>query len=266
MTVQAIARNDPRSRDIVRCRALSDAGQYALRVGRPQEALGFLEESLAIAREIGDQSRAAVVLQPIGVTYLSLGDVDTARRYLAEGLALARNGGDKREIAAALSAMEQIYRVVGDLDAAESASRDVLATMRELDDKQNVGVALTNLAIVSILRKRYDEAAAILREIVEINDRLGRTPFHQWILELAAGIAVGAQKHFDAAKLYGAAEALTERSGRRRDAADALFVASIMEQARIALGDREFDLAVREGATLAPLKTMEIVAEISRHR
>jgi len=266
ITVEAIARSDPSARDIARCRALSDAGQYALRVGRPHEALKFLEESLAIAREIGDQSRVAVVLQPIGVTYLSLDDVETARRYLGEGLELARQGGDKREIAAALSAMEQIHRVVGDLDAAEAASRDVLATMRELDDKQNVGVALTNLAIVSILRGSYAEATQILREILEINDQLGGTPFHQWILEVAAGIAVGAGIHVTAARLHGAAAALSEASGRQHEAADAAFVASIREQTHRALGDRGFDGAFREGRAMVSATTLQVAREISRRR
>ena len=266
ITVEAIGREHAASRDLLRCRALSDAGPYALRVGHLDQALAFLEESLAIAREIGDDARVAVVLQPIGLTHLSLGKVETARRYLDEGLALARNGGDRREIAAALSAMEQFYRVVGDLDAAETASRDVLAAMRELDDKQNIGLALINLAIVAILRGKHDEARSMLGEIADINRQLGGTPFNQWIVELAAAIGVASAMHEDAALLYGAAEAMGEASGRRRDAADETFVRAMVDRARAALGPERFESAVRAGRDLTPAAAMERAETISRRR
>jgi predicted ATPase/class 3 adenylate cyclase len=266
MIVEALGRSDAQSRDVVRCRALSDAGQYALRMARHAEALSFLEESLAIAREIGDESRVAVVLQPMGVTYLALGQSDTARRYLAEALALARAGGDKREIAAALSAIEQLYRVAGDLEAAESASREMLTMMRELDDPQNIGVALTNLAIVAILRGSHAEASDLLREIVDINARLGGTPFRQWIFEVAAGIASAREDYARAAELFGAAEALSDASGRARDAADAAFVTSVMRQARSALGEEELEAAVQRGRSRTPEASSAMAEEISRRR
>jgi len=266
MTVEALERSDGKSRDVLRCRALSDAGQYALRMGHLDQALRFLDESLAIARELGDASRIAVVLQPIGATHLSLGDVETARRYLDEALALARKGGDEREIAAALSAIEQLYRVAGDLDSAEAASRDVLAAMRRLDDPQNIGVALTNLAMVAILRGNIESASEMFVEIVEINGRLGGTPFRQWILEVAAAIAATRESYLDAAVLYGAAEALGDASGRRRDTADEAFVASIMQRTRRALGESAFESAVRKGSGLAPEVAQELAEEISRRR
>jgi non-specific serine/threonine protein kinase len=130
MTVEALERDGAQARDLFRCRGLSDAGQYALRVGRHADALRYLEESLAIARELGDDARIAVVLQPIGLTYLAQGDASTARQYLDEALARAATRGDRQELAAALSAIEQLYRVSGDLDAAENASRQALAIAR----------------------------------------------------------------------------------------------------------------------------------------
>ncbi|MFO1303830.1 MAG: adenylate/guanylate cyclase domain-containing protein [Burkholderiales bacterium] len=266
ITVEALGRERSASRDLLRCRALSDAGQYALRVGHLEQALSFLEESLAIAREIGDEGRVAVVLQPIGATHLSLGNIDTARRYLDEGLALARQGGDQREVAAALSAMEQFYRVVGDLDAAEIAARDVLAAMRDLDDKQNIGLALINLGMVAILRDKHDEARSMLVEIVEINRQLGGTPFNQWIVELAAAIAVASGSHEEAALLYGAAEAMGEASGRRRDAADEAFVRSMLDRIRTTLGSGDYESSLRAGRGLAAAAAMERAEAISRRR
>ena len=266
MTVEALERRDAQARDLFRCRGLSDAGQYALRIGRHDEALRYLEESLAIARELRDDTRIAVVLQPIGLTYLARGDTRLARQYLDEAIARAEARGDRHEIAAALSAIEQLYRVAGDLDAAENASRQVLSTMRELSDQQNIGVALMNLAMVAILRRKRDEAADALREIIAINTGLGGTPFRQGILEVAAGIAAAGHDYTSAAKLYGAAEALAEASGRRRDAADDAFVRAIVDQAQGALSERVCDEAVRSGRALAPVAAMALAEEISLRR
>lgn len=266
MTVEALGRGDAQARDLLRCRALSDAGQYALRSGRHDEALRYLEESLAIARELRDDSRVAVVLQPIGLTHLARGDTELARKYLDEALDRARKGGDRHEIAAALSALEQLHRVVGDLEAAETASRNVLSTMRDLGDQPNIGVALMNLAMIAILRGRSDEARAMLGEIASIDSRLGGAPFRQGILEVAAGIAAESSDFAAAAMLYGAAEALGEASGRQRDAADDAFITSAAAKARHALGDEAFAGAVRQGRALTSEAAMEVADGISRRR
>ena len=68
MTTEALAAPGAQARDYARCRALSDAGQFATCMGQHDEALAYLEESLAIAREIGDRARVAVALQPLGMT------------------------------------------------------------------------------------------------------------------------------------------------------------------------------------------------------
>ena len=55
LTVEALARPGAEGRTHARCRGLFDAGQIGTYMGRYAEAQGYLEESLAIAREIGDK-------------------------------------------------------------------------------------------------------------------------------------------------------------------------------------------------------------------
>jgi len=264
MTVEALGRNDGLARDLHRCRALSDAGQYALRSGRHVEALGYLEESLAIAQELRDESRIAIVLQPIGLTHLACGDTDLARQYLQQALECARASGNRYEIAAALCGIEQLHRVTGDLEAAESTAREVLSAMRDLDDQPNIGIALINLAMIAVLRARQDDARVMLLEIVAINAALGGAPLRQGILEVAAGVAAAASDFPRAATLYGAAEALAEASGRKREPADEALVNSFVEKARSALGNVGFDDAVRQGRTLTVEAAMRTAEEVSR--
>ena len=89
--VEALARPDALSSRRRSKSRLMDAGQLCCFMGRYAEAQSYLEESLAIAREIGDSPRVAAVLQPLGMACLGLGDASSAARdYLEEAVALAR--------------------------------------------------------------------------------------------------------------------------------------------------------------------------------
>src|SRR5207237_5503635 len=105
---EALARAEAGLPDIARCRALFVAGQCSMHMGRYPEAQRYLEESLTIAREIGDKRRVAGALQPLGWAHLGQGDLVTARKYLKDALAAAEELGEPREIAAATTTLAQL--------------------------------------------------------------------------------------------------------------------------------------------------------------
>ncbi len=119
LVIEALARPGAQERELSRCRGLFDAGQFCCSMGRYQDALQLLEESLAIAREIGDAPRVAAALQPLGEAASGLGDFVAARRYLDEAVARSRESTDKRELAAALVNLGQLHRLSGQVDHAE---------------------------------------------------------------------------------------------------------------------------------------------------
>ena len=59
VTVEALGRPGAQQRTLARWEALFDAGQLGVWMGRYAEAQAYLEESLAIARELGDTQRVA---------------------------------------------------------------------------------------------------------------------------------------------------------------------------------------------------------------
>ena len=132
IAVHALSRRGAQSRDFARSRGLCDAGQLCCFMGRYKEAQEYLEESLSIAREIGDTTRIAAALQPLGMASLGEGDAAQARRYLEESVTLARQQGNKRELAAAINALAQLYRVEKDIESAKALYEDVVSLSREL--------------------------------------------------------------------------------------------------------------------------------------
>src|SRR5437899_516906 len=250
LTKEALARPGAQRRDVARSRACFDAGQTCCFMGRYEEGRALLEESLAIAREIGDAHRIAAVLQPLGMALLGLGNRAAAREYQEEALALAREEGDKREYAAALNALAQFHRAGGELDPAEPLYEQVLTIAREIGDRETIAIALLNLAMVSVDRGTAERARKMLLEVLTIASETGSKPVAQSVLEVSAGLASASGNHERAALFYGGAEAQNALTGMHRDPADEAFLAPLVAKTRELLGAAAFAAAERAGRTL----------------
>jgi predicted ATPase/class 3 adenylate cyclase len=251
ITVEAISRADAKERGLERCCGLFDAGQLCCFMGRYAEAQGYLEESLSIARELGDNGRIAMTLQPLGLACLGKADMITARKHLEEALELARKLGDKRELAGALNGLAQLHRVNGALDLCEPMYEQVLALARELDDRENIAISLLNLAMVAIARQSPKRARDILLDVIAIAEEIGSMRAGQSVLEVCAGLAVMRQEWEQAARLFGVAEAQTETTGIRRDPGDEAFLTPLIAEARKALDDGGFSAAETSGRAMS---------------
>jgi predicted ATPase/class 3 adenylate cyclase len=251
VTMEALARAGAQARNFARCRALFDAGQLGSWMGRYAEAQLHLQESLTIARELGDPSSVAGALQPLALAALGLGNVTAARAYLEEALALEREEGDQREVAAVLNALAQIHRAQGDLDAALPLYENVLAIARDLRDREIIAIGLLNLAMVAIGRGSGERAGGMLLEVQAIAEEIGWHPAGQSVLEVCAGLAASRADWEHAACFFGAAEAQTGESGLHRDPADDAFLTPLVAQARKALGPAAFGAADAAGRALS---------------
>ena len=232
VTVEGLERPEANVRDTARSRALLDAGQLSYFMGRYAEAERYLEESLTIAREIGDEARVLVVLQPLGMAALGLGDEVKAGRYLREAAELAQQRGRADQRAATLNALAQYYRWSRQFDAAQELCEKVLALARDDDDSNNIALALLNLAMVAIERGRAAQSVAMLREAAGIAAAIGSMQAGQSVLEVCTGLAVMAGQRTVAAAFLDSAEAQARRSGLHRDPADQAFLEPFIAQLR----------------------------------
>jgi predicted ATPase/class 3 adenylate cyclase len=259
LTMEALARPGAQAPSLSRCRSLFDAGQLECWMGHYAEAMPYLEESLEVARALGDRARIAMVLQPLGMASLAQGTLYAAQAYLEEALSLAQELGDKRELAAALNGLAQVHRLNGDLDRAEPLYTRAVALARELNDRESIAIGLLNLAMVSISRGSAHLARGMLLEASMIAMEIGSKPVGQSVLDVAAGLAASCKDWERAARLFGAVEAQTTRTGIRRDPADESFLAPLMENARQTLAPTLFTQLEAAGRALAYEDAMEDV-------
>ena len=246
-TVGALHRPLAQARNLARCRGLFFAGQLECFRGHYDEAKRYLEESLAIAREMGDKSRIAIVLQPLAMACSGLGDKATARFHLEEAVAKAQEQGNKRELAGALNGLAQLYRAEGMLDQANPLYEQVVLLARGLGDRESIAIGLLNLAMVAVERESLDQARALLRDVEAIVAETGSKRLGESVLEVSAGLAVMHCEWDRAARFFGAAEAQMRTMGFQRDPGDEAFLLPLIAKARTALGAAPFAAAEAAG-------------------
>ena len=251
VTMEALTRAGAQEHSLARWGGLADAGQLTFFMGHYAEARKYLEESLGIARAIGDTRSVAAVLQPLGMACLGQGDVPTARGHLQEALTLARELGNKRELAAAINALAQLHRMEGELDAAEPLYEQFLTLARDLRDREIIAIGLLNLAMVSIGRGAGERAREMLLEVLSIAEEIGSKAAGQSLLDVAAGLGALREKWERTALFFGAAEAQTGQTGLHRDPADEAFLTPLIAMARAALGPAAFGAAEVAGHSLS---------------
>jgi len=261
VTVEALDREGAQGRSLLRCLTLFTAGQLAFFMGRYAEATRYLDESLAIGRELRDEATVAAVLQPLGMAMLGQGDAVKAQAHFEEALLLARAHGDRYQEAGALNALAQVHRLTGNIDAAEPLYSQFLAIAQQLGDRQSVAIGLLNLAMVSIAREAHDEARSMLREVHAISIAIGSRPAGQSMLEVCAGLAASRGEWLLAADLYGAAEAHAAQTGLIRDPADEAFLSPLMEHARSAVTADAFAAHEKNGRTHSYDEAMAIARD-----
>jgi predicted ATPase/class 3 adenylate cyclase len=234
--LEALQRSGASGRTRVRSVALFGLGQFCSFAGAYEEAIGHLEESLGIARALGDSARVAATLQPLSFAELGCGRLADARRHAEESVVLARDLRDDKQLAAALNAVAQICRMQGDLAAAEQLYDQVIALGRRLGSADLIAIGLLNVSMVYIQRGVHGSVRTTLQEILAIAAENHSMPIGQSALEVAAGYAAALDEPELALRIFGAVEANTRLTGLSRDPTDDAFLQPLIRRAREALG------------------------------
>src|SRR5690349_10894336 len=103
------------------------------------------EESLALARQIGDRGLMAHALEGLGGSFSRQGDLARARELLEESVELARVGKNKNRLVWALQALAGVLSQQGDPEQARPLWEECLLLARELRMPGLVGRAIGGL-------------------------------------------------------------------------------------------------------------------------
>ncbi|HET6261938.1 MAG TPA: tetratricopeptide repeat protein, partial [Chloroflexia bacterium] len=240
---------------LVRTKALNAAGTIALFRGDYTQARLFYEECLAMRRElmsqgIGDMGGIAGALGNLGLVAWSLDDHAAAYALTRESLEVLRELGDRHGVARSLTGLGAIAYSQGNHAEAKASYTEALQLFEEFGDRQSVAMMLNNLGEIALAQSNLDEASAYFKDgMVELRD-IGNKAAVGGCLDGLAQRAAAEGKPERAARLFGAADAITKATGEAVPLANRAEYAQIVEGVRDSLGKEAFEAAWDQGQAM----------------
>ncbi|MDQ3004789.1 MAG: hypothetical protein M3R47_05325 [Chloroflexota bacterium] len=229
----------------IRMRLLSGAASSAIGHG-DYEQIGILsEQSLALARELGNAWGISMSLHHLGGASMGLGDYQRAQLLLEEGLALAQESGYWAVALyilgdlGILSEREKQYR------QAEIFFSEQLELSKKYDEKWVGSYAYSNLASLAYDQSDFLRARTLARQTIIIAWETGDRRLIFMMLELMGYVALRLGQLERAAKLIGTAEVLTMNTGIPFQPEE-----NLMAEIRTQLSESTFESLQSEGRAM----------------
>ncbi len=195
-------------RTLLRSKALARATLLTYGLGDNVRALSLAEESLAIAREIEDNSAIAWALHAMGRLLHSNVEYTRASVVLEESLERFKSTSDTVGCAYSSWYLGNALRELSNYTRAAQLFADALRFARQAEDTWAIASSILQAGVLAQKRQELEKASALLKESVA-HFRDIRAPWGMWF-PLTDLIAVAAKQGYAkrAAQLAGAEQAL----------------------------------------------------------
>jgi predicted ATPase len=243
----------------LRARALTWVARFNFRLGRADLALPAAEASLALYRELGDDTEIAGALEEVGEALSQVGEPNAARECLSEAYDLLRGHGTDVEIGRVLMTLGYLELAQANLAPAAELFEEGLERMRRTARPTQVAYALLNLGSARTALGQFDEAEAQLRESCALSRATKDALMYAYSVE-ALGILMGRVHRFtEAATLLGAANRMFEEHGAAMQAYELMVHEQMVPLLTDNLGAGPFSTAWARGASMTDGEVAAIV-------
>jgi predicted ATPase/class 3 adenylate cyclase len=243
--------------ELALARATFGAAHVAESRGDTELAKRQFEEAGDRLRQVGETRWLILALTHLALAHAELGASARGEELNQEALEIALQSGDVRGAAVVRANLAMNLRDKGEDEHARGLLEEALAGSRAVGDDFMIAGCLVDLADLALGARALDQAAATLRESLELYAAIGDTH------DLAEAIAVGAAAVLargdasTSARLASAATALCKSHGFVLNPPARRRLDETLTAARSALGDR-FEEAWRSGAELEPEGAAEL--------
>uniref|UniRef100_A0A6P7GVU4 Tetratricopeptide repeat protein 28 n=1 Tax=Diabrotica virgifera virgifera TaxID=50390 RepID=A0A6P7GVU4_DIAVI len=137
------------------------------------QAIGYMQQDLAIAKSLGDTSGECRAHGNLGSAYFSQGSYKealTAHRYQ---LVLAMKCKDTQAAAAALTSLGHVYTAIGDYPNALASHKQCVQLVKQMGDKLQEAREIGNVGAVYLAMGDFDSAVDCHTQHLRIARRLG---------------------------------------------------------------------------------------------
>jgi DNA-binding CsgD family transcriptional regulator/tetratricopeptide (TPR) repeat protein len=232
-------------------------------LGRVAEAIDEGHRSLAMAREVGYPAAEALALVDLSIAAAYAGDAEGSVRLARQAVQVPADIPG-RVARVCRGTLAFALTAAGDLAGAESTCAEALARSRVAGDLRNQEALVTQMADLGVRAGRLDDAAAHLREGLQICIRAGGGTELVNVMEGCAYLCAAAGRHAEAVTAWAAMEALSrsrheeivevETVPRRRE---------LLRAARLALGPDRTRTAEERGTAMSAATAVEYVLPLT---
>ena len=236
-------------------------GYIAWATGDFATARLHVEEGLAVARALDTKVLLAALLVLLGQVAFDEGDARRACLLLEEGLMLQQASGDRRGSVSTLSVLMRVLFAQDEVIPARTRNEERLALSQALGFRWGIADSLTIQGHLALqegdeakAEKLFEESLELLREV---NDNGAVAACLQSI-----GVAVAAQGRLvEAARLWGAAEAMCGTLGESLLPVEHALAARGVMAVRAELGEEAFSAAYSEGQAMTPEQAFAMLGQ-----
>jgi len=235
----------PALADCLAGRAVALASQ-----GRTAEASHDGRRAMALARKLSYLAGEGTAILALGLVAGYTGDLDGALQLArrAEQIAARVPGWIARTASNMLTAA---LTEAGDLDAAERSCAAGLARARDVGDLQNLATGLMHSVILDLRAARSQEAAAHLRELLEVAARTGSPIDALNGLDCCGHLCAATGRFAEAVTVWAAYAALLQQDGFTDVPMDSARRDEPLRRARQALGAVRARASQARGAAMS---------------
>ncbi len=200
-------------------RAIADSLRLLALVARDQldydRARALGEESLGLFRELQDAAGISAALRFLAFHAANYDEFDRSIPAFEESLKLAQTMEDKRGMAWSLIGLAGGAAVLGDYVKAVTLSNEALSTFRDLGDKFGILESLRTLGGTARYRGEYKQAVELLEETLRLERELGYRATLGRALRDLGLVAQDRGDHDQAKRLFEESLALPREAGDR---------------------------------------------------
>ena len=142
-------------------------------IGKYQQSIKFAQQSLQIARTIGDRSGEASSLGNLGNIYYALGEYQQTIDYHQQALEIFQQIGNRNEEANSLNNLGNLYSSLGEYQQAIDYYQKSLVIKQQIGNRNGESNSLNNLSNVYYLLGEYQRTIDYLQQSLEIFQQIG---------------------------------------------------------------------------------------------
>jgi tetratricopeptide (TPR) repeat protein len=169
---------ESRSGPVHIAQSFSDLGNTYYSEGKPELALRYYEQALALLEPIGTSIDIAMCLNNIGTVYHTQGNLKRALGSYERALALLESGSnpqanDPKAIAICLNNIGTVYHSQGVLEEALIYYEEALSLRKQTEDTAGIAQSLSHIGFVYQQRGQLMQAVERFVRVLDLYEHLG---------------------------------------------------------------------------------------------